>query len=82
MRMDTTSQSAAEWLAVADGQQMHEVIKNYGEEQFSRQIAPRHRGATRNGTHRYNRQAGAAHGEKTSLLAGADKTRRPGRSNR
>ena len=40
MRMDTTrGQSAAEWLAVADEQQIHEVIKNYGEERFSRQIA-------------------------------------------
>ena len=40
MRMDTTrGQSAAEWLAVADEQQIHEVIKNYGEERFNRQIA-------------------------------------------
>ncbi len=40
MRMDTTrGQSAAEWLAVADEQAIHEVIKNYGEERFSRQIA-------------------------------------------
>ncbi|MDO5639468.1 MAG: 16S rRNA (cytosine(1402)-N(4))-methyltransferase RsmH [Neisseria sp.] len=40
MRMDPTrGQSAAEWLAVADEQDIHEVIKNYGEERFSRQIA-------------------------------------------
>ena len=40
MRMDTTrGQSAAEWLAVASEQDIHEVIKNYGEERFSRQIA-------------------------------------------
>ncbi|MDK4680865.1 16S rRNA (cytosine(1402)-N(4))-methyltransferase RsmH [Kingella negevensis] len=40
MRMDTTrGQSAAEWLAVADELEIHEVIKNYGEERFSRQIA-------------------------------------------
>ncbi|XXQ67535.1 16S rRNA (cytosine(1402)-N(4))-methyltransferase RsmH [Neisseriaceae bacterium B1] len=40
MRMDTTrGQSAADWLAVADEQEIHEVIKNYGEERFSRQIA-------------------------------------------
>lgn len=40
MRMDTTrGQSAAEWLAVADEHEIHEVIKNYGEERFSRQIA-------------------------------------------
>ena len=40
MRMDTTrGQSAADWLAIADEQEIHEVIKNYGEERFSRQIA-------------------------------------------
>lgn len=40
MRMDTTrGQSAAQWLAVASEQDIHEVIKNYGEERFSRQIA-------------------------------------------
>ena len=40
MRMDTTrGQSAAEWLAIADEQEIYEVIKNYGEERFSRQIA-------------------------------------------
>ena len=40
MRMDTTSgMSAAEWIATASEQDLHEVIKNYGEERFSRQIA-------------------------------------------
>ncbi|WP_036494705.1 16S rRNA (cytosine(1402)-N(4))-methyltransferase RsmH [Neisseria weaveri] len=40
MRMDTTrGVSAAEWLASATEQEIHEVIKNYGEERFSRQIA-------------------------------------------
>ena len=40
MRMDPTrGMSAAEWLAVASEQELHEVIKNYGEERFSRQIA-------------------------------------------
>ena len=40
MRMDPTrGMSAAEWLAVADEQDIHEVVKNYGEERFSRQIA-------------------------------------------
>ena len=40
MRMDTTrGESAAEWLIHADEQEIHEVIKNYGEERFSRQIA-------------------------------------------
>lgn len=40
MRMDTTrGQSAAQWLAAAEEQELHEVIKNYGEERFSRPIA-------------------------------------------
>ena len=40
MRMDTTrGESAAGWLMHADEQEIHEVIKNYGEERFSRQIA-------------------------------------------
>ncbi|MCF7521498.1 16S rRNA (cytosine(1402)-N(4))-methyltransferase RsmH [Neisseria sp. ZJ106] len=40
MRMDPTrGLSAAQWLAQADEQEIHEVIKNYGEERFSRQIA-------------------------------------------
>ena len=40
MRMDPTrGVSAAQWLAVADEQELHEVIRNYGEERFSRQIA-------------------------------------------
>ena len=40
MRMDPTrGMSAAEWIAAADEQELHEVIKNYGEERFSRQIA-------------------------------------------
>lgn len=40
MRMDPTrGMSAAQWLAVADEQEINEVIKNYGEERFSRPIA-------------------------------------------
>ena len=40
MRMDTTrGMSVAEWLAMASEQEIHEVIKNYGEERFSSQIA-------------------------------------------
>ena len=40
MRMDTTrGQSAADWLAVASEEEINEVIKNYGEERFSRAIA-------------------------------------------
>ena len=40
MRMDTTrGMSAAEWLAAADEDEICEVIRNYGEERFARQIA-------------------------------------------
>ena len=40
MRMDPTrGMSAAEWIATVSEQDLHEVIKNYGEERFSRQIA-------------------------------------------
>ena len=40
MRMDPTrGMSAAEWITTASEQDLHEVIKNYGEERFSRQIA-------------------------------------------
>ena len=35
----TRGMSAAEWIATASEQDLHEVIKNYGEERFSRQIA-------------------------------------------
>ena len=40
MRMDTSSGiTAAEWLANADEQEIREVIRNYGEERFAKQIA-------------------------------------------
>ena len=40
MRMDPASgQSAAEWLATAEQQQLTEVIRDYGEERFAKQIA-------------------------------------------
>ncbi|SFH19308.1 16S rRNA (cytosine1402-N4)-methyltransferase [Nitrosospira sp. Nsp14] len=40
MRMDTSEgQTAAEWLASASQAHMEEVIKNYGEERFAKQIA-------------------------------------------
>ncbi|MBV8467354.1 MAG: 16S rRNA (cytosine(1402)-N(4))-methyltransferase RsmH [Burkholderiales bacterium] len=40
MRMDTTrGQTAADWLAVADKADIAEVIKDYGEERFAKQIA-------------------------------------------
>jgi 16S rRNA (cytosine1402-N4)-methyltransferase len=40
MRMDPDSgTSAAEWLATAEEQQIREVIRDYGEERFAKQIA-------------------------------------------
>jgi len=40
MRMDTSSgQTAAEWLATVEEQELAEVIRDYGEERFARQIA-------------------------------------------
>ena len=40
MRMDTSSgQTAAEWLATADEALLGEVIRDYGEERFAKQIA-------------------------------------------
>jgi 16S rRNA (cytosine1402-N4)-methyltransferase len=40
MRMDVTSgETAAQWLANTSEQQIAEVIKNYGEERFAKQIA-------------------------------------------
>ena len=40
MRMDTSrGETAADWLAVAEESEIREVIRNYGEERFARQIA-------------------------------------------
>jgi 16S rRNA (cytosine1402-N4)-methyltransferase len=40
MRMDTsTGRTAAEWLATADESEIREVIRDYGEERFAKQIA-------------------------------------------
>ncbi len=40
MRMDTSSgQTAAEWLATVDEELLGEVIRDYGEERFAKQIA-------------------------------------------
>jgi 16S rRNA (cytosine1402-N4)-methyltransferase len=40
MRMDTSSgQTAAEWLATVEEKELAEVIRDYGEERFARQIA-------------------------------------------
>ncbi len=40
MRMDTSSgQSAAQWLATAEGSEIARVLKEYGDEKFARRIA-------------------------------------------
>ncbi|MBI4189351.1 MAG: 16S rRNA (cytosine(1402)-N(4))-methyltransferase RsmH, partial [Betaproteobacteria bacterium] len=40
MRMDTSrGATAAEWLASAGEQELREIIRNYGEERFAKQIA-------------------------------------------
>ncbi|MCP4126045.1 MAG: 16S rRNA (cytosine(1402)-N(4))-methyltransferase RsmH, partial [Gammaproteobacteria bacterium] len=40
MRMDTSSgQSAAQWLATAEGDEIARVLKEYGDEKFARRIA-------------------------------------------
>ena len=74
MRMDTTrGQSVADWLADASLETMTEVIRDYGEERFAAQVAKaidRHRlvrGAIRTTT------------ELAEVVAGAVKTREPGK---
>ena len=74
MRMDTTrGQSVAEWLANATVESMTEVIRDYGEERFAGPIAKaidrarQERGAIKR-TH-----------ELASIVAGAVKTREPGK---
>jgi len=74
MRMDTTrGQSVAEWLADASIESMTEVIRDYGEERFAGPIAKaidrarQERGAIKR-TH-----------ELAQIVAGAVKTREPGK---
>ena len=74
MRMDTTrGQSVAEWLADASVESMTEVIRDYGEERFAGPIAKaidrarQERGPLKS-TH-----------ELASVVAGAVKTREPGK---
>ncbi|GAA5784540.1 ribosomal RNA small subunit methyltransferase H [Chitiniphilus shinanonensis] len=72
MRMDTTRGSTvAEWLAGADQQDIAEVIRDYGEERFAKQIAAAivaRRGDAPIGTTR----------ELATLVAGVVRTREPG----
>jgi 16S rRNA (cytosine1402-N4)-methyltransferase len=72
MRMDpTTGVSAAQWLAVAQEQEIREVIREYGEERFAKQIAAAIVAARRSQPLARTRQL-------ADLLAKAVRTREPG----
>ena len=74
MRMDTTrGQSAAEWLADASVACMTEVIRDYGEERFAGQIAKAI------DCRRQERGAIVDTSELADVVAGAVKTREPGK---
>jgi 16S rRNA (cytosine1402-N4)-methyltransferase len=73
MRMDTTrGETAADFLARADERQLSEVIKDYGEERFARQIA-KALVARRESGHAVRTTA-----ELSQLVAGAVRTREAG----
>ena len=73
MRMDTTrGESVADWLATAEVQQIAEVIRDYGEERFSVQIAKAI------AARRQERGAISTTAELAQLVAGTVKTREPG----
>ena len=74
MRMDTTrGQSVADWLADASIDSMTEVIRDYGEERFAGQIAKAiDRRRQERGTFRTT-------AELAEIVAGAVKTREPGK---
>jgi 16S rRNA (cytosine1402-N4)-methyltransferase len=73
MRMDTSrGESAADFLARADERQLSEVIKDYGEERFARQIAKALVARRENG-HAIRTTA-----ELSKLVAGAVRTREAG----
>jgi 16S rRNA (cytosine1402-N4)-methyltransferase len=74
MRMDTSSgQTAAEWLAAVDESELAEVIHDYGEERFARQIARAIVAA---------RQERAIHTTKqlSDIVAQSVRTREPGKN--
>ncbi len=75
MRMDPTrGQSAADWLATADVQQIAEVIRDYGEERFALSVAKAIV------ARRQERGAVSTTTELAELVAGAVKTREPGQN--
>jgi 16S rRNA (cytosine1402-N4)-methyltransferase len=72
MRMDPTQgQSAAQWLAAAEEQEIREVIRDYGEERFAKQIAAAIVAARRREPLLRTRQL-------ADLVAQAVRTREPG----
>ncbi|WP_255988389.1 16S rRNA (cytosine(1402)-N(4))-methyltransferase RsmH [Chitinolyticbacter albus] len=72
MRMDTTRGiTAAEWLNTADQQDIAEVIRDYGEERFAKQVAAAIAA-------RRLEQPIATTRELATLVAGAVRTREPG----
>jgi 16S rRNA (cytosine1402-N4)-methyltransferase len=72
MRMDTScGTTAAEWLAAADERQIREVIRDYGEERFAKQIATAIVAARARG-------AVATTRELAGIVAAAVRTREPG----
>ena len=72
MRMDPQAgESAAAWLARAEEQQIREVIRNYGEERFAKQIAAALVAARR-------REPILRTGQLADLVAKAVRTREPG----
>jgi 16S rRNA (cytosine1402-N4)-methyltransferase len=74
MRMDPTrGASAAEWLERAREAEIREVISNYGEERFAKQIAKAIVAARRSGPLRRT-------GELAAVVAAAVRTREPGQN--
>jgi 16S rRNA (cytosine1402-N4)-methyltransferase len=72
MRMDpTTGATAAQWLATAEERQIREVIRDYGEERFAKQIAAAIVAAR-------SRQPLVRTRELADLVAKAVRTREPG----
>lgn len=72
MRMDTTrGETAAEWLARADETEIAEVIRDYGEERFAKQIAKKIVAAR-------SERPVATTGQLAALVAEAVRTREPG----
>ncbi|GLS14027.1 ribosomal RNA small subunit methyltransferase H [Hydrogenophaga electricum] len=74
MRMDTTrGQSVAQWLETADVSTLSEVIREYGEERFAQSVAK--------AIDRRRQERGPIRttGELAEVVAGAVKTREPGK---